>query len=61
MDIINNIMEMKEIYETATKPRWEDIKKLTYVTLLFFFLVALISLVIFISLQYSILVCQFTL
>jgi preprotein translocase subunit Sss1 len=59
MGLIDKIKEMKEIYETATKPKWDDIKKLVYVTLLFFLLVAIISLPIFISLQYSIMLCQY--
>ena len=59
MGFIDEIREMKEVYDTATKPRWDDVKKLVYVTLLFFLLVAIISLPIFISLQYSIMVCQY--
>ncbi|MGC9132988.1 MAG: hypothetical protein ACP5GJ_01100 [Nanopusillaceae archaeon] len=59
MGISDEIREMKEIYETATKPKWDEIKKLLYITLLFFILVAIISLPIFISLQYSIMVCQY--
>ncbi len=59
MGFIDEIKEMKNVYDTATKPRWDDIKKLVYITLLFFLLVAAISLPIFISLQYSIMVCQY--
>ncbi|BFI73481.1 hypothetical protein YN1_4680 [Nanoarchaeota archaeon] len=60
MGILDTIREMKDVYDTATKPKWNDIKKLVYITLLFFLLVMVISLPIFISLQYSILVCQYT-
>jgi preprotein translocase subunit Sss1 len=60
MGIGDNIKEMKEVYETASKPTWDEIKKLVYVTLLFFALVAAIVLPIFISLQYSIMICQYT-
>ncbi|AMD29615.1 MAG: hypothetical protein RXO36_00255 [Candidatus Nanopusillus acidilobi] len=60
MGISDSIKEMKEVYETASKPTWDEIKKLVYVTLLFFALVAAIVLPIFISLQYSIMICQYT-
>lgn len=59
MGIIDRIREMKEIYETANKPSWDEVKKMVYVTLLFFALVAAIALPIFISLQYSIIICQY--
>jgi len=59
MGIIDSIREMKEIFETANKPSWDEVKKLVYVTLLFFALVASIALPIFISLQYSIMICQY--
>ncbi|MDT7890771.1 MAG: hypothetical protein RQ869_01750 [Candidatus Nanopusillus sp.] len=59
MGIIDSIREMKEMYETANKPSWDEVKKLVYVTLLFFALVAAIALPIFISLQYSITICQY--
>ncbi|MFZ8800918.1 MAG: hypothetical protein ACO2ON_01925 [Candidatus Nanopusillus sp.] len=59
MGIIDRIREMKEIYETANKPSWDEVKKMVYVTLLFFALVAAIALPIFISLQYSIMICQY--
>jgi len=60
MGIGDSIKEMKEVYETANKPSWDEVKKLVYVTLLFFALVAAIVLPIFISLQYSIMICQYT-
>ncbi|MFP3166864.1 MAG: hypothetical protein RXQ68_00320 [Candidatus Nanopusillus sp.] len=59
MSIIDSIKEMKEVYETANKPSWNEVKKLVYITLLFFALVSAIVLPIFISLQYSIMICQY--
>jgi len=59
MGIIDSIRKMKEIYETANKPSWDEVKKMVYVVLLFFALVAAIALPIFISLQYSIMICQY--
>ncbi|RDD52711.1 hypothetical protein BA065_00325 [Nanoarchaeota archaeon NZ13-N] len=53
------IDSIKEIWEVARKPTTDEVKKIIYTTFLIFFIVAGISLAIFIIVQYLLYIWQF--
>jgi len=55
------IEDSKNIWEVARKPTTEEIKRILYTTFLILFIVAVISLAIFITVQYLLYLWQFTL
>jgi len=55
------IEDAKNVWEAARKPTTEEIKRILYTTFLILFLVAAISLAIFITVQYLLYLWQFTL
>jgi len=55
------IEDVKTIWEATRKPTTEEIKRVIYTTFLIFFLVTIISLAIFITVQYLLYLWQFTL
>ena len=52
--------DMKEIWDVAKKPDEKELKRTIYTTLLLFFIIALISLAIFITIQYALYLWGFT-
>ncbi|MEM1782476.1 MAG: hypothetical protein QW483_01140, partial [Nanopusillaceae archaeon] len=57
--IKNLIEDFKEIWKVAQKPSPQELKRIIYTTFLLFFIVTIISLAIFISVQYLIYIWQF--
>ncbi|GEM_PF-1669207 len=60
-NFIESIKRLKDIYDIASKPKWEEVKKIVYITILFFALVSIVAfaVLIFINLQFSSLLCQY--
>ncbi|MEM0379518.1 MAG: protein translocase SEC61 complex subunit gamma [Nanopusillaceae archaeon] len=57
--IKNFIENIKEIWKVAQKPSQEELKRILYTTLLLFAIITLISLAIFILVQYLLYIWQF--
>jgi len=55
------IEDVRTVWEAARKPTTEEIKRILYTTFLIFFLITIISLAIFITVQYLLYLWQFTL
>lgn len=53
------IENIKEIWKVAQKPSQEELKRILYTTLLLFAIITLISLAIFILIQYLLYIWQF--
>lgn len=57
MGIKNLIHDSIDLLKSAKKPEWDEVKRMVYITLLFFFIVAIIS----VGLFYAINILQFLL
>jgi len=55
------IEDVRTVWEVARKPTTEEIKRILYTTFLVFLFVTVISLAIFITVQYLLYLWQFTL
>lgn len=51
MSLKDTIYSLKMVWDSAKKPTWEEVKKTANITLSFFALVGLLSILIFISIQ----------
>lgn len=52
MGIKETIRDSIEVYRSAKRPSWDEVKKMVYITLLLFAIVAVISLALFMAIQF---------